>query len=254
MMVRAGSLATALIICVCAFSDDPPREQIGEVLGKPIYRDQLSKSPDEDLESRLHELFIRPVAERYRAEHSAEVTPTEAEIAVAARYFKDEHDTRDPKDADELRAALTEIEARLTATDVPVAEQEALRERKKMIDFLLLTPERRFAEFMLSHWKFERHLYEAYGGGRVLWQQAGLEAFDATRAWLEAQEQRGAFKVTDARLRKLLYAYWTTKDHGAFLFAEKQRIRDEFLEPGWARQPSSQSTSRPSSAPASRPL
>jgi hypothetical protein len=43
----------------------------------------------------------------------------------------------------------------------------------------LRPPERSFAEFMLGHWKFQRHLYDKFDGGRILFRQARLEAFDA---------------------------------------------------------------------------
>ena len=85
---------------------------------------------------------------------------------------------------------------------------------------------------MLSNWKFQRHLYQTYGGGSILWQQAGIEAFDATRTWLETLERNGKFKITDPELRSTLYHYWTTQRHGSFLTDDKQRIR-EFLEPEW---------------------
>jgi hypothetical protein len=86
---------------------------------------------------------------------------------------------------------------------------------------------------VLNHWKFQKHLYDSYGGGRILWQQAGQEAFDATRAWLETLEKQGEFTITDPALRKKFYEYWT-RDHGAFLTADPVRIRQEFLEPEWA--------------------
>jgi hypothetical protein len=76
-------------------------------------------------------------------------------------------------------------------------------------------------------------LYVRYGGGRILWQQAGIEAFDAFRTWLDAREKQGDFKFTDRRLRSIYYEYWTTMNHGAFLTDDKERIRREFLEPEW---------------------
>ncbi len=97
-----------------------------------------------------------------------------------------------------------------------------------------------FAVFVLNNWKFQRHLYNEYGGGRILWQQAGLEAFDATHKWLKAQEKSGAFKITDPKLRSVFYKYWTTQNHGSFLIDDKELIRRKFLEPEWSKKPSPQ--------------
>lgn len=248
-MLRRLVLAAAAFCVTFATAQDQPREQIGEVLGKPVFRDQLSKSGDDAIESALHDVFIRPVLERYQAEHRAETAPTDQELDTATGYFQRDHAARIAPKAAKLRAELAKIEARLKTPDVPVEEQETLHQQKFILEAELKLPDRFFAEFVLSSWKLERHLYVTYGGGRVLWQQRGHEAFDATRAWLQDQEKAGAFKITDDSLRKIFYAYWTTKDHGSFLFSDEERIRKEFLEPPWARSAASQPASHPSSAP-----
>lgn len=92
--------------------------------------------------------------------------------------------------------------------------------------------------------KFQRHLYNKFGGGRVLFQQAGLEAFDAMHEWLKQEEKKGAFRIDDERLRKLFYAYWTTMNHGAFLTSDQERIR-EFLIPPWLPVTETQPASQP---------
>ena len=106
----------------------------------------------------------------------------------------------------------------------------ALEEAKK-------PPGRFFAQFVLGNWKFQRHLYDEYGGGRILWQQAGLEAFDAMHAWLKDLEKQGKFQITDEKLRATFYEYWTTMKHGPFLTDDKKRIRETFLEPEWLKMP-----------------
>ncbi len=89
-------------------------------------------------------------------------------------------------------------------------------------------------------WKLQRHLYDKFGGGRVL---GGFEAFDATRKWLESEERSGHFKITDPKLRTEFYRYWTrprnfmlTADSEIFLLTTDAEIREQFLEPEWARR------------------
>ena len=111
---------------------------------------------------------------------------------------------------------------------------------KQTVDVQLNPPGEFFAVWTMKSWKFQRHLHVEYGGGRILWQQAGLEAFDATRKWLESLEKAGKFKITDPKLRSMLYEYWTTQNHGAFLIDDEERIRREFLVPEWLEKASAQ--------------
>lgn len=213
-------------------ADDAKRDQIGEVLGKPVYRDELKKEGSPANE--LHRLFTQPVMAKYRKEHEKEITPTEGELAAAQKVFDDKHLERIKDNLDSLKTELKEVEEKLKEENLPTDERRKLDLRKANLTAKIGPPGRRFAEFMLNNWKFQRHLYDKFGGGRILWQQAGIEAFDATRKWLETQEKEGAFKISDPALRKEFYHYWTTQNHGAFLTNDKERIRTEFLEVEWA--------------------
>ena len=71
--------------------------------------------------------------------------------------------------------------------------------------------------------KLQKALYDAFGGGRVLFQQGGVEAFDATRKLLEQKEAGGEVSITDPQVRELAYAYWT-RDHGAMMLSEPGQI------------------------------
>ncbi len=213
-----------------AVTGPPPikREQIGEVGGKPVFRNEVT-------EETLHSVFLGAALERYREVHRSEIAPTETEIQLAGEYFDRKHRERLEAAGGEakLREQMRTIETQLAAPGLPEEDQKQLElEHLRLRSQLRPPSEDQFAEFMLRNWKLQKHLYENYGEGRILWQQAGLEAFDAMRRWMEAQEQAGAFKITDAGLRAKLYEYWT-RDHGPFLTADKERIRKEFLEPEW---------------------
>lgn len=252
MDIRSVIVASCLASSAPLLAQEPKREQVGEVLGKPVYRDQLNDRTEAELESDLHRVFSGPLYERLAVEHRAEVVPTEQELDATTAYFDREHEQRIAPQAEQLRTELAEIEARLKAPDVSDDERESLQRRKWVVEVHLKPPGRMFAEFMLSHWKLERYLYLNYGGGRLLWQQAGVEAFDATRRFLEEQEKQGAFKINDRYLRRVFYTYWTSKNHGVFLFDDPARIRDEFLNPPWAPAAQSQPMSQPTSVPATQ--
>jgi hypothetical protein len=262
-----------------AFAEEPARltrEKIGEVLGKPVYRDQIETGKDVQLDEELHRLFLAPVVQKYCQEHKAEITPTEAEIATATAYFDKRHREERQKENPELRemlktvreklshSKLTEsqrdrldderivlegqligeepkllqelksIKERLSRSKLTHAKRQRLESQKTMIEGLLQPPGKEFAHFIVDAWKFERHLYDRFGGGRILWQQAGVEAFDATRNWLEAQERNGSLKITDPKLRNEFYHYWH-RSHEPFMIKDAARVREEFLEPEWRR-------------------
>ena len=210
----------------------PNREQVGEVLGRPVYRDEV----DGDKLGKL----LASVIEQYAAAHRAEITPTEEEIRYATEFFDRQHRERlaaEGRDV-ELREQLKSLDARIAQADLSADERRQLEGKRNGLQLQLDPPGRMFATFMLNGWKLQKHLYDHFGGGRILWQQGGVEAFDAMRTFLETQEQQGRFKITDPQSRAKVYEYWN-RDHGAFLTADQERIRSEFLEPAWIRPASS---------------
>lgn len=80
------------------------------------------------------------------------------------------------------------------------------------------TPERErwIVEMLVSGAAAQRFIYDHFGGGRILFQQAGLEAFDANYQLLLDLERRNRFQVLDPVMRSQMYAYW--EDDASHLF------------------------------------
>lgn len=214
-------------------ADAPPRQQIGAVLGRPVYRDEIGTGEGLTLSGELHQVFSSPVLRQYREEHQAELTPTEAEISAAIAYFHKRHLERLKDTQADLKRQLATVEQKLAEDNLEPDAKRKLEIERETLQVQLTPPGRSFAMFVLDNWKLQRHLYDHFGGGRILWQQAGLEAFDAMHQWLNDQEKSGKFRIADPALRSAFYEYWTTTDHGPFLTADRERIRREFLEPPW---------------------
>ncbi|MCA9137957.1 MAG: TIGR03067 domain-containing protein [Planctomycetales bacterium] len=213
------------------------REKIGEVLGRSVYRDQIRTGGDASLSSELSRLFLAQLLNDFRAAHSAELTPTDAEIDFADTYMKAEHQKRIKGQEAELRRQINSLERQLQDAELPDAARRKLEVQRLALRGQLEPPDRSVARYMLGHQKFQRYLYDNFGGGGILFQQAGVEAFDAMRRWIETQEREGKFKVTDPQLRETLYEYWTTQDHGPFLTDDKEQERLQyFLNPPWYRK------------------
>lgn len=216
-----------------------PREQVGTVLGRPVYRDEIRTESNLPLSGELHRLFSAPVLQKYQQTHQSKFALTRQETETAARYFTRNEKIRElyQNSAPRVRKKLEKIKQMLAAPDLKPEDKQKLLKRQAELQMDLEIPGSPFARFALKQWKFQKHLYDQYGGGRILWQQAGLEAFDAMHNWLKAQEKQGKFQITDPELRKAFYEYWTTHNHGAFLTDDPERIRKEFLEPEWALKP-----------------
>ncbi len=78
----------------------------------------------------------------------------------------------------------------------------------------------RFVELELTHphatdvyllhqnTKYERYLYDKFGGGRIDYDMRGAVAIDARNTLVEGLEKQGQFEITDPELRKLATLIW----------------------------------------------
>lgn len=209
---------------------------IGTVLGADVYRQQVQQGNNQPLSSELYRLFLYPVMNAYHTAHQQELTPTSQEIDTVNAYFIRKHQETIGPNLAEMQRHLDDLTRKLEQAGLPEDDRAELEIQRDMLAGQMQPPGRQYVEWLLGSWKFQRHLYQNYGGGKLLWQQSGLEAFDATYQWLTQQEQAGQFTMTDQDLRNAFYAYWTTFDHGAFLIDDQARIDQEFLYPEWAQE------------------
>jgi len=226
-----------LFLVTPLYATEKQREKIGEALGNPVYRDQIDES--RDLYGQLQILFRMPFQKKYLEAHKNELEVRDWEIEYVVRYFEKKHNEDLEKKDSELnqRLALTkkqveEVEKKLTNKDLSAGDRETLEMEKTFWETMLKPPGKDFAKFLLSGWKYYRLLYDKYGGGRVIWEQEGLVAFDAMLKWLQYHEKQGDFKITDSKLHDAFYSYWKGNENSSF-FLDKQRIQSEFIHPEW---------------------
>lgn len=178
--------------------------------------------------------------ETYYTEHKAALVPSDAEIEFTMKFFMKKQEEELEERSPEYRARLARIQEELADSNLDDTKRKKLENEKYNIDYELAARDnpqyaevaRGFWRWWLERWKLQRHLYDNFGGGRILWQQAGLEAFDANRKWIESMEAKGEFTISDPELREKLYAYWT-RQPPPFLSDKPERIK-EFLSPEWA--------------------
>ncbi len=246
--MRSLLLATVIVSSAgLTIADEPKREQVGEVLGRPVYRDELklmasdAKGKAAELRKETVRLFLGPLWEQYRKKLEKELQPTQPEIDAFLATIRKQHEKNLQEVGPELKRQLRQVKEQLAKPGLTEKQQERLKTKQLALEMQLspLEGERgKFAaEWNLSRWKLQVHLYKQYGGGRILFQQAGLEAFDAMHEWMKQQEQQGKFKITDPELHAACYSYWRTMNHGAFLSDPKEdpKALDEFLHPAWLK-------------------
>lgn len=240
---RGGIASVCCIFCLLFFltpafpaqqPPDPDHEKIGTVMGQAVYRDQLRTGKNISQRDELFRLFAQPVKEHYISDRRKALVPNEREIAFAAKYFCQNQQIRrlSQKEKNMIRQQIMTIDKQLKTDRLTKTQQQDLKAQQTELQACLDMPCRTFARFMLDRWKFQRHLYLTYGKGRILWQQAGVEAFDAMYRWLQDREKQGEFSIDDPQLHSLFYTYWTTQKHGSFLTSDQKRIHD-FLKPKW---------------------
>ena len=68
------------------------------------------------------------------------------------------------------------------------------------------------ADRWIKNYKRNKLLYELYGG-KVIFQQAGIEPIDAYYKWLQSEEAKGSFSFSDATVRTAFYDYYAKQRH-----------------------------------------
>jgi len=172
------------------------------------------------------------------------LTPTEDEIdsyiesqdrmmaADAQKRSQDrdklQQELQQPELSKERRASIEENIAsidELSAMLKPAGEGAQSDEDK--------SAQRSVATMMVSNWKFNQGLYHKYGG-RVIFQQAGLEPIDANKTFLADLKASGVYTINDPAYKDLFKEtdeYFQKK----FDAVDKAKADEYFESPWWLK-------------------
>lgn len=199
------------------------KDVIAVVLGKKITINDKDK---------LNGLIFSALLEQFAEDNKIE--PTEQELDAFVLKIderKRQHQIKFEQDRQKLLAELKssllsdrerkEKESQLQTIENILKNTRKLEERTKGKDEQLHSINREIAQQFVRKWKINKVLYAKYGG-RVIFQQAGVEPFDAYRDFLKEQEKKGAFKILDKKYEASFWKYFTndamhtfyTKDDG----------------------------------------
>lgn len=201
---------------------------VGTIYGKPVTAAEIGLAGPIDvnesfdardrvrweLMGRIQHAFGSPILRRFIDQRKLD--PTEEELELMRRRMKKSRQER----VSRLQAEVATLKKELASEDLP-AERQAMLEQELALDERILPdlqepsePPMDLLKGLIVNWKLQRALYQTYGG-RVVFQQMGLEALDATRQLFETAEQAGDLTFDDPGVRFLFYYYYTHTRHTA---------------------------------------
>lgn len=171
-----------------------------------------SRDPQE-----LQYLIIQPLLDRYADSQGITVSAEELATYQAAkqRFMEEDRRRREMRRA-ELAArrkaeAFADKQREALSRELEVLEQLAAAEKDEASDAddpEIKTYAEEVARSFILRWKVNRALYRQYGG-RIIFQQAGPEPFDAYRKFLEEHAEKGNFRIFDAGMEQEFWRYFT---------------------------------------------
>ena len=237
-LARALALAAACSFAAAGALAEPPASLPPPAAAATVLGTEIRTSDAEE----LRYLILRPLTDRYAAARGIEVTPAEIDAYRAHMATVAERDRR------EREARLAGIERELAASGLAgdrrtalAAERDMLTRLARDLDRGATTPQeaaeeaqarRMIAAAFIRQWKINQALYREYGG-RIVFQQGGPEPLDAYRRFLEDQQQRGAFAITDAGLAAAFWRYYRDDAIHSFYPAGSTEETQIFASPWW---------------------
>lgn len=229
-MKNSGLAALVISLCpIAVFSetDSQPagemeKEHIAIVLGKKIPVEQKDN---------LNSLILSALWAKYAKDN--EVEPTAEEIdtfLLTQKEAAEKAQLEMVQDRDRLIAELKsttltkekreDLEAELQVAEERLEIDRADKEGAKKMEALLRPMLRKMAEEWVMRWKLNKSLYDKYGG-RVIFQQGGVEPLDAYRKFLEEEQNQGSFKIVHQADKDAFWRYFTTDSMHTFFDEEE---------------------------------
>ena len=248
-MERSSGMLFAVLLYAFATvlrADEPPQapdnRAVGTVYGKTVTAADIGLTAPIDvavkfdsrdtaqweLMGRITTTFGRPVVDRFVKRQKIEATADEIEkFHATSRKMKQ-------RNLEQWQAKRVQLKKDLAASDLAEADKAKLEKELAMYERFIAAQSKEPAGNVLDNlarrfivaWKTERELHWAYGG-RVIFQQAGLEALDARRRLFEEAEKNGDLKFEDPGVRHMFY-YYSHMRHS--FIDEKALDRPWFLE------------------------
>ncbi|OGV67902.1 MAG: hypothetical protein A2498_10855 [Lentisphaerae bacterium RIFOXYC12_FULL_60_16] len=209
----------------------PSTNVIAIVLGKKIVASE---------NERLDGLIFGALLQQYAKENKIEPTQEELDAFVAKTEEKEEQSqVKFEADRERLRKELKsssladgdrkDKEFQLQTIESILKSTREMKEQTKGMEEQMRPMKRQMAQQFVKSWKINKALYSKYGG-RVIFQQAGVEPLDAYRDFLREQEKKGAFQILDKQYEDGFWRYFTNDATHTFY---KKEDGAKFINTPW---------------------
>ncbi|MBI2441160.1 MAG: hypothetical protein HYV35_07310 [Lentisphaerae bacterium] len=235
-----GMFATVVIVVLtvsCFAQTAHPKSEatdsnvIAIVIGKKITAREKDK---------LSGLIFSTLLQQYAKENKIE--PTEVELDAFETKFEEQEKKNKAKfeaDQEQLRQELKstslsdrnrkEKESQLQTIESILKSTRKIKEMTKGMEDQMRPMKRQMAQQFVKSWKINKSLYEKYGG-RVIFQQAGVEPLDAYRDFLREQEKKVTFQILDKQYESGFWRYFTNDAMHTFY---KKEDGAKFINTPW---------------------
>jgi len=220
-------------------------QQMLETNKKGVSTGEYAKWKQDGMRQMLAYEVMEEARKRFLKEQGLEPTQQEIDSYIDFLYRSAEADRkRRMKERARLKKQLkqpelSEEKRKVAQTNLSILDEidsynvrpKSDRERRE-----LTASERTVAKMFVSAWKFNQGLYRKYGG-RVVFQQAGLEPIDAKKAFMKELVTSGAYKIVDPAYEDLFKEtneYFNRK----FQYVDKAEADNYFdIEHWWIDKP-----------------
>jgi hypothetical protein len=235
-----GVLAASVIVAVggsCFAQAVAPKAAvdtnvIAVVLGKKITAGEKDQ---------LDGLIFGSLLQQYAKENKIEPTQAELDSFVTKTEEKEKLiQVNFEADRERLRKELKSSslsdrdrkakESELQTIESILKSTREMKEQTKGMEEQMRQMKRQMAQQFVRSWKINKALHAQYGG-RVIFQQAGVEPLDAYRDFLREQEKKGAFQILDKQYEAGFWKYFTNE--AMHNFYKKEDSAKAFDTPWW---------------------
>ncbi len=195
---------------------------IAFVLGKQIVASERD---------RLSSLIVGPLLEQYAKEKGIE--PTSEELDALVRKADEIGKQQQIRRLEEKDKLIEELKKPTLAGGEREKKEARLKTLERLLTFeakveresleneeQVRATKRDAARSVVQSWKINQALYRKYGG-RVAFQQAGVEPLDAYRDFLKEQERKGNFRIIDKTCSASFCGYFTNDAIHSFYSKEE---------------------------------
>lgn len=204
-------------------------------------REQRRQALEGKVWTLLSEAFLKEVG----------MQPTAAEVESLARYLgavsdkqskmmaehrvKLEAEMRAPGTSADRRRELSERIQQIGKTQGTLEQHARQGAADPAVAKMMQESRRQVAEHSVRQWKLNKALYERYGG-RVIFQQAGLEPLDAMQAFLDESRKQKRYEILDPAYADI---FAELRRYAAQKHTEMPRSEADFYfaQPWWERSP-----------------